>query len=189
MKKVLALFLTFLMLLSLCACEIDDTADTLRSTSKPTTSTTPSRTEPSTPSHKDPTMPPAETPTAPADAPCNHSYKEATCTAPKTCTKCSATDGSPTDHKWTDATCSVPKTCETCGRTSGLTAGHTFSNGKCTSCGKSDPSYVTETMVWIPTKGGTKYHSRSNCSNMEDPEQVTQKEAETRGFTPCKRCH
>ena len=45
------------------------------------------------------------------------------------------------------------------------------------------------TMVWIPTKGGKKYHSSESCSNMEDPVQVTLEEAESLGFTPCKRCH
>ena len=44
-------------------------------------------------------------------------------------------------------------------------------------------------MVWIPTKGGTKHHTKASCSNMIDPEQVTQAEAESRGFTPCKKCH
>ena len=117
-----------------------------------------------------------------------HSFSEADCTTPKTCS-CGATDGKANGHSWIDATCSEPKTCSVCGTTSGLTAGHNFSKGKCTTCGKADPDYVSETMVWIPTKGGTKYHSRSNCSNMDDPEQVTQSEAERRGFTPCKRCH
>lgn len=28
----------------------------------------------------------------------------------------------------------------------------------------------TEQMVWIPTHGGKKYHSKSTCSNMKDPE-------------------
>lgn len=46
-----------------------------------------------------------------------------------------------------------------------------------------------EVMVWIPTHGGTKYHSRSSCSGMEDPQQVTLEEAQALGFTPCKRCH
>ena len=44
-------------------------------------------------------------------------------------------------------------------------------------------------MVWIPTNGGTKYHTHSGCSNMEDPRYVTLEEAEALGFTPCKRCH
>jgi hypothetical protein len=45
-----------------------------------------------------------------------------------------------------------------------------------------------ETMVWIPTKGGTKYHSRSSCSGMDDPDQVTVTDAVARGFTKCKKC-
>lgn len=44
-------------------------------------------------------------------------------------------------------------------------------------------------MVWIPTHGGKKYHSRSDCSGMKEPIQVTEEEAISRGYTPCKRCH
>ena len=44
-----------------------------------------------------------------------------------------------------------------------------------------------ELMVWIP-KTGKKYHSKSSCSNMKDPEQVPLSEAEWRGFTACKKC-
>ena len=51
------------------------------------------------------------------------------------------------------------------------------------------PTEPTEEMVWIPTGGGTKYHSRSSCSNMNNPSHVTISQAIARGFTPCKRCH
>lgn len=51
------------------------------------------------------------------------------------------------------------------------------------------PTQSTAAMVWIPTNGGTKYHRRASCSSMIDPEQVTQEEAERRGFTACKRCY
>lgn len=44
-------------------------------------------------------------------------------------------------------------------------------------------------MVWIPTHGGTKYHTYSGCSNMIDPIEVTLEEATAQGFTPCQRCH
>lgn len=47
----------------------------------------------------------------------------------------------------------------------------------------------TEEMVWIPTGGGKKYHSRSSCSNMDNPSNVPLSTAIARGFTPCKRCH
>lgn len=44
-------------------------------------------------------------------------------------------------------------------------------------------------LVWVPTNGGKKYHSRSGCSNMKNPNQVTKATAEANGFTPCGRCY
>ena len=52
-----------------------------------------------------------------------------------------------------------------------------------------EPEQPKEEMVWIPTNGGTKYHSRSSCSNMDNPREVTVSEAQTLGFSPCKKCH
>lgn len=43
-------------------------------------------------------------------------------------------------------------------------------------------------MVWIP-QSGKKYHSKSNCSNMKNPAQVTLEEAIHQGYDPCKRCY
>lgn len=51
------------------------------------------------------------------------------------------------------------------------------------------PTEPTEEMVWIPTHGGTKYHSRAGCSNMIDPAQVPISQAIARGFGPCGRCY
>ncbi len=42
-------------------------------------------------------------------------------------------------------------------------------------------------LVWIPNSG-SKYHSRSGCSNMKNPTQVSKSEAENRGYEPCKKC-
>ena len=50
-------------------------------------------------------------------------------------------------------------------------------------------SKKTEEMVWVPTHGGKKYHSKSSCSNMKDPEKVTLSEAKAEGFTACKKCY
>ncbi|MGN1340875.1 MAG: hypothetical protein ACI4WS_11330 [Oscillospiraceae bacterium] len=44
-------------------------------------------------------------------------------------------------------------------------------------------------MVWVPTNGGTKYHSTSSCSNMKAPRYVSIEIAIAEGFTACKRCH
>ena len=165
-------------------CEVEKQAN--QTELEPTAPTNETTSTPTTESSTTPTIEPTTAPTA--EPPHTHNFNAATCTTPKTCS-CGATEGEANGHNWKDATCSDPKTCTVCGTTSGLTAGHNFSNGKCTTCGKEDPDYNHETMVWIPTNGGTKYHTYAGCSNMEDPEQVTQSEAESRGFTPCKRCH
>ena len=46
----------------------------------------------------------------------------------------------------------------------------------------------TTQMVWIPTNGGTKYHSHSGCSNMKNPCNVSRDEAISLGYDACKRC-
>ena len=92
-------------------------------------------------------------------------------------------------HDYTAATCIAPKTCNICGKTSGGVGGHNFSGDSCTVCGKAKPDNADDTMVWIPTKGGTKYHSYAGCSGMKSPDQVTQSQAESLGFSPCKKCH
>ena len=46
-----------------------------------------------------------------------------------------------------------------------------------------------ETMVWIPTHDGRKYHAKDSCSGMIDPGQVTISEAQRQGYEPCGRCY
>ena len=43
-------------------------------------------------------------------------------------------------------------------------------------------------MVWIPSSG-SKYHSRSGCSGMKNPSQVSKENAIARGYSPCGRCY
>ncbi len=56
-----------------------------------------------------------------------HEWIAATCTAPKTCKNCTATEGEALNHDWVAATCTTPKTCqrEGCGITEGEVSGHT----------------------------------------------------------------
>ncbi len=63
-----------------------------------------------------------------------HSWVDATCTAPKTCSVCQATEGNALGHSWVDATCTAPKTCSVCQATEGDALEHTFTNNTC-SCG------------------------------------------------------
>ncbi len=46
-----------------------------------------------------------------------------------------------------------------------------------------------EALVWIPTNGGKKYHTKASCSGMKGPIQVTKSEAANKGFTPCGKCY
>ena len=39
-------------------------------------------------------------------------------------------------HSWVDATCTTPKTCSKCGATEGEALGHTTTSGKCERCGQ-----------------------------------------------------
>ncbi len=71
-----------------------------------------------------------------------HSWVNATCTLPKTCSECGETEGEPLGHEWIPATCTQPKTCPRCGETEGEPLGHSVTeadywNGSvCTVCGE-----------------------------------------------------
>lgn len=47
-------------------------------------------------------------------------------------------DGTVHEHTWSEATCEAPKTCSLCGETDGEPLGHDFRDGSCTRCGKDD---------------------------------------------------
>lgn len=64
-----------------------------------------------------------------------HTWTSATCTTPKTCSVCGATEGSALGHNWSAATCTTPKTCSVCGQTEGSANGHNYQNGVCVVCG------------------------------------------------------
>ena len=61
-----------------------------------------------------------------------HTWKDATCTDPKICTVCDASQGSPLGHSWKAATCASPKTCSGCGKTEGAALEHTWTDATCT---------------------------------------------------------
>ena len=117
-----------------------------------------------------------------------HSFAQATCILAETCSECGETRGEPLGHRWESASCTSPETCTVCGETGNSAFGHSYSDGTCVHCGSNDPDYTSEKLVWIPTNGGTKYHSHSSCSQMIDPEQVTESEAIALGFERCGRC-
>ena len=116
-----------------------------------------------------------------------HSFSKATCTEPEKCS-CGEIGAGANGHRWNNATCTSPQICAICNLKQGSPTGHNYSGGKCAACGISDPNYSSDVMVWIPTNGGTKYHCKPSCSQMEDPEYVTKTDAISRGFGPCGRC-
>lgn len=61
-----------------------------------------------------------------------HVWSEATCTTPKTCSECGATEGESLGHDWFEATCVAPKTCTRCGATEGESLGHDWQEATCT---------------------------------------------------------
>ena len=97
-------------------------------------------------------------------APHEHAWVEATCTAPKTCIICGATEGAMIDHVWNDATCTAPKTCIICGATEGATIDHTVNDATatCSVCGKSFLLTVEEAiaigMTYEKGKYGSEYY-------------------------------
>lgn len=169
MKKVLAGILAILLALSLCACG--------ETNAIPSDEQTPLFTQ-----AENTTAASAETTVTDTVA------TEADTIATETTFEATTESTAPAHvHSYTGATCTSPAACS-CGATQGSPNGHNFTDGSCVSCGMADPDYQQTINVWIPTNGGKKYHKNASCSNMKDPEAVTQTTAEARGFEPCKKC-
>lgn len=63
---------------------------------------------------------------------CEHTWIDATCATPKTCSLCGVVEGSISDHNWMDATCTTPKTCSVCSATEGVANSHIWVDATCT---------------------------------------------------------
>lgn len=87
---------------------------------------------------------------------CIHRWTEATCEAPKTCSKCGETEGEALGHSWEEATCQHPETCSVCGKTQGQALEHNWQEATtetpktCSLCGETqgeriitDPRFTT----------------------------------------------
>ena len=105
-------------------------------TTAPTVSTMVS-TEPTEPANPtvltvpttEPTQPmePSVPATIPTELPHVHTWDDATCTTPKTCTECGATEGKALGHTWQNATCTNPQTCSVCETKDGTALDHDYS--------------------------------------------------------------
>ena len=119
-----------------------------------------------------------------------HTYKAATCTAPKTCKICGVTSGKKLGHTYDNAcdkscnrckatrtikhdykaaTCTKAKTCKVCGVTSGKALGHKYTNSCDTTCNtckatrKITHSYKTVTKKATTTANGYTVKRCSVC--------------------------
>ena len=62
---------------------------------------------------------------------CQHTWKAATCTSPKTCSLCKKTMGEALGHSWVDASCTAPQTCSVCKKTTQTALGHSWIDATC----------------------------------------------------------
>ena len=104
-------------------------------------------------------------------AACDHNWIPATCTTPKTCSKCSATEGEANGHTWQEATCTTPKTCNVCSATEGAANGHSWSawtidntnhSHVCTVCTAVESGSHTYSASWTPS-GSTHVKTCLDC--------------------------
>ena len=145
LRSALAALLAVCMLLAMAGCGDDEESPAPSVPSEPVESI--QQTEPTEHTHdyaeevtKEATCAEAGTKTFTCDcgdsytediAALEHSWKDATCTDPKTCSECGATEGSALEHNWKAATCTAPKTCSECGATEGSVE-HSWKAATCT---------------------------------------------------------
>lgn len=194
MKKALCLFLAAALTLTLWACGAPETA--IQKLESPPAA----QDAESAPAAELPDEPPAEAPAQPPALP-----EEAPAPAPEPEPEPAAEEPLPEEPPAEPAQdaaeeiteeiaepaapeeipAEAPPAAEAAGESASDHAGHSQS-----SAGVSVPAPEQgENLVWIPTNGGTKYHTSAKCCNMKNPIQVTLETALANGFTPCKRCH
>ncbi len=111
---------------------------------------------------------------APQESEHQHVWTDATCSAPKTCSVCDATEGEPIEHTWADATCAAPKTCSVCDITEGESLEHTWEvmDGAmiCSVCGEVDETAVVEAMTLsgVPIMDSVSAESYLNIFNQNN---------------------
>lgn len=84
-----------------------------------------------------------------------HDWQEATCQAPKTCTKCGKTQDSALPHVWQEATCETGRTCAVCGIVRGEPLGHKWDQASCETprtCSVCGLAVGSRAHVWAETE-------------------------------------
>lgn len=192
MKKALCLFLAAALALTLCACGAPETA--IQKLESPPAAqdaeAAPAAELPDEPHAEAPAQPPelpeeapvpvAEPEPEPAAEELLPEEPPAEPAAPEEIAEEAAEPAAPEETPVEE-----PPSAEAAGESASDHAGHSQSGA-----GVTVPAPEQgENLVWIPTNGGTKYHTSAKCCNMKNPIQVTLETALANGFTPCKRCH
>lgn len=104
-----------------------------------------------------------------------HTWVDATCEAPKTCSECGETEGDVLEHTWIDVTCAEPKHCSQCGTTEGEALPHTFTEANyqqpatCEVCGETEgkplQAYFEEYGLECNAELDTEYAYKTICSS------------------------
>ena len=99
-----------------------------------------------------------------------------------------------TPHTWTDATCTAPKTCTACGATEGEALGHSYfyaCDKVCQVCGEESNPDATHTLVHVDAKaatctenGNVEYWYCSDCGSAWTDEALTQVTNQRSVITP-----
>ncbi len=82
----------------------------------------------------------------------------------ETCNNCEHVRDLTCDHDWIPATCTTPKTCSKCSEPEGTPLGHSYVDGICSECEAKDPEYVNYYL--IGSINGADYGFEDDWANL-----------------------
>ena len=104
----------------------------------------------------------------------NHTWVNADCDTPKTCSVCQATEGEALGHNWVNADCDTPKTCSVCQATEGEALGHSWVNADCDTpktcsvCQETEGEALGHSYGTMLVKDETGHWYECSCGNKKD---------------------
>ncbi|MBE6589560.1 MAG: hypothetical protein E7643_05210 [Ruminococcaceae bacterium] len=144
MKKICILLLMLALMFTMFSCDIEPTLPEAASTDSADSADSADTSNESDTKEDIPVTEPV----------CTHTFAEATCTAPKTCTLCGITEGTKLPHNSSEATCTEAPRCSVCKKITGKTLGHNYVDDKCTRCGDHYPTIHVSCIGDSITAGG-----------------------------------
>ena len=92
------------------------------------------------------------------------------------------------DSSKTSSSDSANSISKTTGESSDSTVNSAVSNNEAATSSTNGSGEQNNETVWV-SENGTKYHSKPDCSNMKTASEMPKSNAETLGYSPCKRCY